>query len=134
MLQTHARLLGRKESGSGLRPFDEDDRVLEVLLEVSPLRVRHTVEPIEVEVGDVNRPRVPMPDRVRRARHRALHPQCARRPADEGRLAGAELSLDEHDVTGNEPLGQAGGDSLGLLGRAGLELGHGLQPNRVGSE
>src|SRR6188474_2588877 len=60
VLQTHARLLGRKESGSGLRPFDEDDRVLEVLLEVSPLRVRHTLEPIEVEVGDVNRPRVPM--------------------------------------------------------------------------
>ena len=28
VLQTHARLLGRKESGSGLRPFDEDDRVL----------------------------------------------------------------------------------------------------------
>src|SRR6187402_903391 len=124
VLQTDAGLLRRQESRSGLRPLDEDGGVV-VLLQVSPLRVRHALEAIEVEMGDVNPPFVPVADRVGRAGHRALDAERPRSAAHERRLAGAELTLDQNDVTGSQPGGEARGDALGLLGRVRLELGHG---------
>ena len=42
MLEAHLDPRSRQNTGSRLRPFDEDDGVVEVRLEVSPLRRRDT--------------------------------------------------------------------------------------------
>src|SRR6185503_20240303 len=89
VLQTDARPRGRQEACAGLGPLHEDNGVLEVLLQVSPLGIRHPFEPIEVEVRDVNPAFVPVPDRVGRARHRPLDAKRPSRPAHESRLARA---------------------------------------------
>jgi hypothetical protein len=115
VLQTHARLLGRQEPRPGLRPLDEDDGVLEILLQVSPLGMRHTIEPIEVEVRDVNPPRVAVADRVGGAGDGPLDAKRSSGPPHEGRLAGAELPLHEDDVTRSKAHSQPRGDALGLL-------------------
>src|SRR6186997_2311784 len=115
VLQTHARLLGWQEPRSGLRPLDEDDGILEVLLQVSPLGMRHALEPIEVEVRDVNPPRVAVADRVGGAGHGPLDAERTRGPAHESRLAGAELPLDEDDVAQSKADRQLRGDALSLL-------------------
>src|SRR5205823_3271039 len=77
-----------------LGPLDEDDRAVEVRLEVAPLGRRDALEPEEVEVRDENAALVAVPDRVRRARNRPLDAEPPAGAADEGRLAGAELAGD----------------------------------------
>ena len=82
----------------GLRPLDEADRVVEIRLEVAPLRRRHALEAVEVEVGHVASATVAMADRVGRAGHRPVDAERAAGAADEGRLPGAELARDRDDV------------------------------------
>jgi hypothetical protein len=50
VLQAYAGSRRRQDPLSGFRPFDEDDRVLEVRLEIPPLRRRDALEPKEIEV------------------------------------------------------------------------------------
>jgi hypothetical protein len=50
MLELHLDPRGRKNTGARLRPFDEDNGVVEVRLEVPPLRRRDAAEAKEVEV------------------------------------------------------------------------------------
>src|SRR5262249_46737435 len=94
-----------------LWPLDEDDRVVEVRLERAPVSVRQLVEAVQVEMRDAV---VAVADRVRRARDRPLDPECARRPAHERRLPGAELAADVDDVAGRELGGEARRDRLGF--------------------
>src|SRR4029079_7825272 len=67
VLEPDVRPWLRQDTGPGLRPFDEHDRVLEGRLEVAPLRRREPAKAIEVEMGDVDRPAVAVADRERRA-------------------------------------------------------------------
>ena len=96
----------RQNTGPGLRPLDEHDRVLEVRLEVAPLRRREAAKAVEVEMGDVDRPAVAVADRERRARDTSRDAERAAGPADERRLARTELARDEDDVTGRESAGE----------------------------
>src|SRR5215218_3784886 len=122
--QTDGRPRHRQEARARLRPFDEGDGVLEVALQVPPLRVRHAVEPVKVEVGDRQTSLVEVADGVRRARHGPLDAERAGRAADKRRLARAELTGDGDHVARYELRRQRGGDALGLLGRGRLQLDH----------
>src|SRR4029078_10856361 len=73
VLESHLDPRGRKDTGAGLRPFDEDNGVVEVRLEVPPLRRRHAAEAKEVEVRHVDASLVAVADRVRRARDRCFY-------------------------------------------------------------
>src|SRR5439155_6718899 len=66
VLESHGRPRGRENAGTGLGPLDEDDRVLEIRLQVPPLRRRDVAEAEEIEVRDVDAPPVPVADRERR--------------------------------------------------------------------
>ena len=54
--RTRQRAAGGSAGSGRLRPLDEDDGVVEVRLEVAPLRLRDAREAIEVEVGDGDAP------------------------------------------------------------------------------
>src|SRR5439155_22163657 len=135
----------RERALARLRPLHEDDRAVEVRLEVTPLRGGEAAESVQVEVGDVPLARaVPMTDRERGARHGPLDAQSPAGAAHEGRLPRAELAGDGHDVADGEALGERGRDplrlgwKLRLIGlRAACPLGHavlrpGLQRHSVG--
>src|SRR5688572_30178528 len=124
MPQPHTHPRGRQYAVPGLGPLDEDHGVLEVGLEVAPLRVRDAVEAVEIQVRDVRRARVTVPEGVRRAGHRPRDAELAGRTAHEGGLPGAELSRDRDNVAGLELPGDRSADALGLLGRGRLELDH----------
>src|SRR5581483_10577803 len=86
-----------------LRPFDEDDGVLEVRLQVAPLLGIEPRAAVEVEVRDRHRRLVAVADRERRARDGARDAERPRGAADERRLARAELTRDGDDVAGAKP-------------------------------
>ena len=88
----------RKHRRARLGPLDEHDRVVEVRLEVAPLRRRDAREAVEVEVRDVDRAGVAVADREGRARDRRGHAERAAGAAHERRLARAELARDGDDV------------------------------------
>ena len=116
VLQSNPNAWRRQDTLPRLRPFDEDDGVVEVRLEVAPLGRGHALEAKEVEMGDVDFAAIAVTDGERGARHRALDTQRATRPTNEGRLPGAELTRDGHDVTGFQ-LGRQAGSDLLRLGR-----------------
>src|SRR5581483_8986618 len=109
----------REPARARLGPLDEADRVLEVRLQRAPFRRVDPLEAVEVEVAHAP---VAVPDRVRRTRHGPVDAERAGGPADERRLARAELARDRHDVAGLEARGEAGGDALRLGGRLGGQL------------
>src|SRR5439155_13670259 len=100
--QTYLHARGRKRAGRRLGPLDEADRVLEVRLEVAPLRRRDALEAEEIEVRDVRIARVAVADGEGRARHVPGDPELAARAADEGGLAAAELAGHRDDIAGDE--------------------------------
>jgi hypothetical protein len=102
VLEAHGDAHGRQDSGSRLGPLDEDDRVVEVGLEVSPLRRGDVPEAEEVEMRDVDAPVIAVADREGRARDGIRHAQRTACPPDEGRLAGAELPGDGDDVPNSQ--------------------------------
>src|SRR5437588_5256417 len=102
VLEPHGGAGRREHAGAGLGPLDEDDRILEVRLQVAPLRRRNVAEAEEIEVRDVDAPPVAVADREGGASDRADHAERAAGAPDEGRLARAELSRDGHDVPGPE--------------------------------
>src|SRR5262249_34505133 len=99
VLQPDGDARRRQHASAGFRPFDEDDRFVEVRLEVPPLRGRHATEAEEVEMRDVDAAVVAVADRERRARDRLGHTERATRSAHEGRLPRAEVARDGHHVT-----------------------------------
>ena len=105
--QPHTDARRRQDAVSRLGPLDEDDRVLEVRLEIRPLRGRDAGEAEEVEVGDVGLALIAVPDRVRRARHRGGHAEGPARTADERRLARPELTRHGDDVARRELVDRA---------------------------
>src|SRR6476646_9010390 len=128
MPQTHREARSRQDSLPRLRPLDERDRPVEVRLEISPLRRRDALEPVEVEVGDLDAVAVvAMADRVGRARHALSYPERGARAADEGRLPGAELPRDGHDVAEREPARELGRERLRLIRRIAVLL-HAYDP------
>src|SRR5919205_303202 len=121
--QTYLDARGRERAGRGLGPLDEADRVFEVGLEVAPLGRGEALEPVEVEVRDVDRRgRVAVADRERRARDWDGDPERPAGAADEGRLAAAELAADGDDVAGPKLARERGGNRLGLRRRGGGQL------------
>jgi hypothetical protein len=86
VLEVYGRTQRRQDAGSRFRPFDEDDCIVEVRLEVPPLRRRDVAEAEEVEVRHVDAPVIAMADRERRARDWTGDAERARRAADERRL------------------------------------------------
>ena len=56
-------------------PLDERDRVVEVRLEVTPLRSADPDEAVEIEMGDGRRPPIEVTDREGRARDGLLDPE-----------------------------------------------------------
>src|SRR5207302_10453691 len=84
----------------GLGPLHEDDRVVEVRLEIPPLRGRDAAEAEQVEVGDLDAAAVAVADGEGRARHGPLDAEGAAGAAHEGRLAGTELPGARDHVTG----------------------------------
>ena len=88
-------------------------------LEKPRVLVGHPGEPVEVEVRD--RPvdaLVGVADDEGRAGHWPADAERAQGAAHERRLAGSELSRDQHDVAGPEPGGEVGSGPLGRV-RAG---------------
>ena len=110
--ERRARAAGRRQTGVG--PLDEGDGVVEVGLEVAPLRRAEPDEPVEVEMSDRCRAPIQMADRERRARHRSLDPERPAGTAHERRLACAELAPEEHDVAGPEERREQAAERLGL--------------------
>ena len=54
MPQTHGIPGRRQDARARLGPLDEDDRVVEVRLEIPPLRGGEALEAVEVEVRDLD--------------------------------------------------------------------------------
>src|SRR5215218_3268083 len=123
----HGRTRRWERARARLRPFDEDDRVLEVRLEIAPLLRRERVKPVQVEVRDVQAAVVAAADRERRARHRPVDAERAARTPDEGRLAGAELPGNRNDVARLQRRGEGCRETLGFLRRRRFDL----HPGRV---
>src|SRR3954470_21553182 len=98
MPQTRRHARRGKLLAGRLGPFHEHDRPVEVRLEIAPFRGRDGREAIEVEVRDRDTAEIAVADRERRTRHRLSHAQRTTGPANEGRLARAELAGDSHDV------------------------------------
>src|SRR5581483_11696927 len=99
-------------------------------LEISPLRRRHALETIEVEVRDLDgRAVVAVADRVRGARHVLAHAERGARTADERRLAAPELAGDRDDVADLEARGELGRECLCLLRGARLHGGSVFSPH-----
>jgi hypothetical protein len=121
MLEPHSDASRRQNSLPCLGPLDEDDRVVEVRLEIAPLRRRHVSEAKEVEVRHVDSALVPVADGVRRARDWTFDAERAGGAADERGLAGAELARNRHDVARAEVGGEPGSELLGLFGRVCLD-------------
>jgi hypothetical protein len=117
MLESHLNPRSWQNTGARLGPFDEDNGIVEVRLEVSPLRRRDAAEAKEVEMRHVDPPPVAMSDRVRRARDRSLNTERAARTAHEGRLAGAELTRDRHDVAETQICRESDGNLFRLFRR-----------------
>src|SRR5215211_2905934 len=113
--QTHLRGCRRKRSRSGLGPFDEADRAVEVRLEIAPLSGRNAGKAVEVEVADVDGAAVAVPDGERRARHALRDPKSACGAADERGLPDTELARDEDDVADAEHAGDASCHCRGLV-------------------
>ena len=131
VLQRHGDSCSRKSDRSGLRPLDEDDRVVEVRLEVAPLGGRHLHEPVEVEVRDVDDSSVAMPDRERRARHRRGYTERAAGSPYEGGLPGPSSP----ETVTTSPTGSAprAARPLGLARRGAGELDVHVRTGRAGS-
>jgi len=121
MRDPNGRARRGQDARAGLRPFDENDRVVEVRLEVTPLGVRELREPVEVEVRDVDVAVVAVADGVRRARDRLRDSERAGRAADERRLPRPELSEDRDDVARAQRRGQTRAERLGVCGGRGLD-------------
>jgi hypothetical protein len=121
MVEPHLESRRRQDACSRLRPLDEDDGVVEVRLEVTPLRRGNTAEAKEVEVRYVDATLVPVTDGVRRARDWSFDAQGTARTADERRLARPELAGDRHDVARPEIRGKPRGDLFRLFRRAGFD-------------
>src|SRR3954467_49810 len=120
VLEPDAHARRRQDAGAGLGPLDEHDGVVEVRLEVPPLRRRDVAKAKEVEMRDVDAAVVPVADRERRARDRLRHTERAARAPHESRLARAELAGDGDDVTGLQIGDQARRELLGLRRRVSL--------------
>ena len=106
----------RQRMRTGLWPFDEHDRVVEVRLEIPPLRGGDVAKAEEVEVRDVHTPVVAVADGEGGARDRLRDAERPGPASDEGRLAGAELAGDGDHVADAEVCGELGGEPLGLRG------------------
>jgi hypothetical protein len=117
MLEPHLDPRLGKNTGAGLRPFDEDDGVIEVRLEISPLRRRDAAEPKEVEMRHVDASLVAVADRVRRARDRSFDTKRMACTPHEGRLAGTDLARDRHNVAGTQMCREPGGNLFRLFRR-----------------
>ena len=120
VLESHGRPRGRENAGTGLGPLDEDDRVLEIRLQVPPLRRRDVAEAEEIEVRDVDAPPVPVTDRESGAGDRARHTAGTARTADKGRLPRAELPRDRDDVPRRQPVRELRRELFGLFRRVRL--------------
>jgi hypothetical protein len=110
----------RQDAFARLGPFDEDDRVVEVRLEVSPLGRRDLAEAEEVEVRDVDAPVVAVTDGEGRARDRLRDAEGAARAAHERRLPRAQLARDGDDIAGLEVGRELRRELFGLFGGVGL--------------
>jgi hypothetical protein len=122
MLEPYADADWRQNSLPRLGPLDEDDRVVEVRLEIAPLRRRHhLLEAKEVEVRHVDSALVPVADGVRRARDRTFDAERAGGAADERRLPGAELARDRDDVARAQVGGEPGSELLRFFRRVCLD-------------
>jgi hypothetical protein len=111
----HGRAQRRECVHTRLRPFDEHERVVEVRLQVAPLRRRQPAEAVEVEVRDREAVAVvAVADRERRAGDGNVDADGAAGAADERRLSGSQLAGDGDDVAGCELARELRGDGLGL--------------------
>ena len=90
----------RSRPGSGSRPGAP-----------GPRRPR-SLEAEQVEVGDRHAPSVPVPDRERGRGHGLGDAELAARSPDQRRLAGAELTADEHHVARPQAGGEPRADRL----------------------
>jgi hypothetical protein len=121
VLERHLDARSGNDSGPRLGPFHEDDRIVEIGLEVPPLRGRNAPKAEEVEMRDVDAAGVAVTDRVGRARDRNLDAERAAGTADEGRLSRTELAGDGDDVARPEARRKTCGDLLGLCGGVRLD-------------
>ena len=120
VLEPHGRTHRREHAGAGLGPLDEDHRILEIRLQVTPLRRRDVAEAEEVEVRHVDAPPVPVTDREGGAGDRARHTEGTARTADKGRLPRAELPRDRDDIPRRQPVRELRRELFGLLRRVRL--------------
>src|SRR5947208_3744440 len=130
--QTYRDAHGREDARSRLGPFDEADCILEIGLQITPLRGRDALESKEIEVGDVRVSGVAVADGEGRARHGHLDPERAAGAANERRLAGAELARDGDHVANQQPAGKPASKALRLFRRrrGQLEPGHTFRTSR----
>jgi hypothetical protein len=89
---------GRQHAGARLGPLHEHDRIVEVGLEISPLRSRDVAEAKEVEMRDVDTRVIAVADGEGRARDRLRDAECTGCAANERRLPGSELAGDSDDI------------------------------------
>ena len=122
VLEAHVRPCRRERADARLGPLDEDDRVLEVRLEVTPLRRREATEAIEVEMRYVDHAPIAVADRERRARHaaRRRRARAMRRGRTSSFPSRARRTRARRRRAQRPREVCCGG--LGLLGRAALEL------------
>src|SRR5438093_879613 len=121
VLEAHLEPRRRKNSGPCLRPLDEDHCVVEVGLQISPLRCGNAAETEEIEMRHIDAALVPVADRVGRTRDRSLDAERTACAPDERRLPRTELSGDGHDVAGTEVGREPRRDLFRLCRRARLD-------------
>src|SRR3954447_16149153 len=101
------------------RPLDEGDSVgTEVVVEQRRVLVLEVFQAIEVEMGDRHPPAlVALADREGGRGDGPGDAEGGAGAADQRRLAAAELAGEEDQVARLQPLGDAGAERFGLLGR-----------------
>src|SRR5680860_1277704 len=111
------------------RPLDEGDRAgVEVVVEQRRILVLEAAEPVEIEMGDRQATAVAPTDREGGRGDRALDPERPAGPADQRRLARAQLAADDDHVAGAEAGGDPRAGGFGFGSGAALDRLH-AQPN-----
>ena len=103
-------------------PLDHDDRVIPVEVEVLDLGAGREAIRVDVHERRAGCGGVLARENERRAGDRLASPEGRAEPAGEGRLAGAELPVEQHQVAGAQQRGEAGAERLHRVGVGDREL------------
>src|SRR6266851_2469159 len=106
--------------GKTLTPFDDHSSRVQQLLEAEVAQLLPSLEPVEIDVGQLHAALVDANELERRACNRRRGTRPSRDASHEGGLPRSQLALEQNQVTFAETASQLLAGGLGLLGSRGL--------------